>query len=50
MENALLQVVPIDPMAKDVYRLRNVCQVGSGVARVIVLGGQNANADSLNEN
>ena len=29
MEKSLLQVVPIDPMVKDVYRPKNVCQVGN---------------------
>ena len=28
MEKSLLQVVPIDPMVKDVYRPKNVCRVG----------------------
>ena len=29
MEKSLSQVVPIDPMVKDVYRPKNVCQVGN---------------------
>ena len=29
MEKSLLQVVPIDPMVKDVYRPKNVCRVGN---------------------
>ena len=29
IKKSLLQVVPIDPMVKDIYRPRNVCQVGN---------------------
>ena len=29
MEKSLLQVAPIDPIVKDVYRPRNACQVGT---------------------
>ena len=29
MEKSLLQVVPIEPMVIDVYRPKNICQVGN---------------------